>query len=67
MQQFLKPAARAARTEVVASELLDELFVAAANGALATLHVRLGREASSALASALERRRDDRSGRCGRR
>ena len=57
MQQFLKPAGRPARAEIVSSELLDELLLAAADGALASLDVGLAREASSALASALERTR----------
>jgi hypothetical protein len=61
MQQRLKSAAGAARTEVVSSELLDELLLAAANGAFASLHVRLGREASSTLASVLERTGDGRN------
>jgi len=40
MQQRLKPAARAAGTEVVAPELLDQLDTAM-NGAIAALDARL--------------------------
>jgi hypothetical protein len=41
MQHRLKPVAGAARTEVVSTELLDELFLAAVDEAFASPHVRL--------------------------
>jgi hypothetical protein len=56
MQQFLKSARRAAWTQVVAAELLVELFVDV-NDAVAALHVRFGREPAAALTRALESRR----------
>jgi len=59
MQQRLKSTARAARAEVVPSELLDELLLAAVNRAFTPLDVGLGGEASTALARALERRKED--------
>jgi hypothetical protein len=61
MQHALKPAAGAAGTEVVPSELLDELLLSAPDGTLAALHVGFGGESSAALASALERTRSGRS------
>jgi hypothetical protein len=53
MQQVLKAFVRPARAWVVAAELFDELFVSVDN-AHAAFHVRLGREASSALTGSLE-------------
>ena len=41
MQHFLKPAAGAARAEVIAAELLDEFLLAAADRAIAPLHACL--------------------------
>ena len=41
MQHFLKPAAGAARTEGIAAELLEQLLLAPAHGAVAALDARL--------------------------
>ena len=41
MQHFLKPAAGAARAEVVASKLLEQLLLAPANRAITLLHACL--------------------------
>lgn len=41
MQHFLKPAAGAARAEVIASELLEQLLLPAAHRAIALLHTCL--------------------------
>jgi hypothetical protein len=38
MQHFLKPAAGTAGTEVIASKLLEQLLLAAADGPVAPLH-----------------------------
>jgi hypothetical protein len=53
-QQRLKPAARAARAEVVAAKLLAELFVAM-HDAHAALDGHLGGVAAAALAHRLKR------------
>jgi len=41
MQHFLKPAAGAARAEVVAAQLLEQLLLATADRAIAPLHACL--------------------------
>ncbi|MBC7782339.1 MAG: hypothetical protein H7144_00750 [Burkholderiales bacterium] len=55
MQQFLKAFVGPTRARVVAPELLNKLFLAM-HDALASFHVRLGREAATALTGALESR-----------
>jgi hypothetical protein len=54
MQQFLKPAARTARAEVVASELFAQFFLAV-DDAQSFLYARLGWESSAAFTGELER------------
>ena len=41
MQHFLKPAARAARAEVVAAELLEQLLLTTADRTIPSLHACL--------------------------
>jgi hypothetical protein len=55
MQQFLKPAARIAGAWVVATELLEKLFVAV-HHAVPALDPDFGREALPTLAAGLETR-----------
>jgi hypothetical protein len=50
MQQYLKPAAGAARAGVVPPQLLDQLFVLV-DDALALFHARFGRVTLAALAA----------------
>jgi hypothetical protein len=53
-QQFLKPATRAARARIVASESLAQLLVSV-HDADSALHLRLGREALPTFAGDLEK------------
>jgi hypothetical protein len=41
MQHFLKPAAGAARAEIVATQLLEQLLLTTAHGAVASFHASL--------------------------
>jgi hypothetical protein len=54
MQHFLKSAPRSARTRIIATEFLDQIFAAAAHNAITALHMRFGREALPALTTDLE-------------
>ena len=54
-QQFLKPAAGAARARVVSAKFFDEFLIAVYDPE-AALDVGIGRESFAALANALERR-----------
>ena len=53
MQQFLKPARRAARTEIVAAELFGE-FLLTVNDSFATLHASFRRETFATFAGDFE-------------
>ena len=53
MQQFLKPAARAARAGIFTSEFFEQLFVTA-NDPMTAHHARFGGEAFLSFATRLE-------------